>query len=217
MCHQHHQWNELVCLKQNQVCIHCPSCLEHFSSTKRGRKRKKVEEVKEEEEEEVGVKEGRDCSEGGNAGKTTSGRAGISPFTGIWLVFPLCKNDQKTKTKKSKWCSKNKDERGRGFLLGCFVGCFLFHKATLGFDAVVVVWGLAAATGFWLGAFLHVGLSHTPPGGEVEGDTPLPRESPVPLHAVPLQLRHKEPTISPSHWNPLRKGEGLSERSPVQF
>lgn len=28
-------------------------------------------------------KEGRDCSEGGNAGKTTSGRAGISPFTGI--------------------------------------------------------------------------------------------------------------------------------------
>lgn len=49
-----------------------------------------------------GVKEGRDCSEGGNAGKTTSGRAGISPFTGIWLVFPLCKNDQKTKTKKFK-------------------------------------------------------------------------------------------------------------------
>lgn len=41
MCHQHHQWNELVCLKQNQVCIHCPSFLdEHFSSTKRGRKRK---------------------------------------------------------------------------------------------------------------------------------------------------------------------------------
>lgn len=56
------------------------------------------------------------------------------------------------------------------------VGCFLFHKATLGFDAVFVVWGLAAATGFWLGALLlHVGLCHTPPGGEVEGDTPLPR------------------------------------------
>jgi len=30
-----------------------------------------------------GVIEGRDCSEGGNAGKTTSGGAGISPFTGI--------------------------------------------------------------------------------------------------------------------------------------
>lgn len=41
MCHQHHQWNELVCLKQNQVCIHCPSCLEHFSSTKRGRRWKR--------------------------------------------------------------------------------------------------------------------------------------------------------------------------------
>lgn len=35
------------------MCIQCPSCLEHFSSTKRGRKRK-VEEVKEEEEEEEG-------------------------------------------------------------------------------------------------------------------------------------------------------------------
>jgi len=31
----------------------------------------------------VGVNEDRDCSEGGNAGKTTSGGAGISPFTGI--------------------------------------------------------------------------------------------------------------------------------------
>lgn len=121
MCHQHHQWNELVCLKQNQVCIHCPSFLdEHFSSTKRGRKRKGrrrrvcgcvcvcVENRS---------KEGRDCSEGGNAGKTTSGRAGISPFTGIWLVFPLCKNN-KNKIKKersSEWCSKKQRwQRKRG-------------------------------------------------------------------------------------------------------
>lgn len=71
------------------------------------------------------------------------------------------------------------------WLLCCF---FLFRKATLGFDAVVVVRGLAAATGFGLGALLDVRLRHTPPGGEVEGHTPRPRESPVPLHAVPLQL-----------------------------
>lgn len=202
MCHQHHQWNELVCLKQNQVCIHCPSFLdEHFSSTKRGRKRKKGVRRR----REGGVKEGGGCSEGGNAGKTTSGGAGISPFTGIWLVFPLCKNDKKIKTKRnSKWCSKNKDERGRGFLAGmlCWLLCrcccfyFLFHKATLGFDAVVVVWGLAAATGFRLGALLDICLRHTPPGGEVEGHTPCPRESPVPLHAVPLQLLETWPMIS---------------------
>lgn len=79
-------------------------------------------------------------------------------------------------------------------LLGCCVGCrvvvvfFLFRKATLGFDAVVVVRGLAAATGFGLGALLDVRLRHTPPGGEVEGHTPRPWESPIPLHAVPLQL-----------------------------
>lgn len=217
MCHQHHQWNELVCLKQNQVCIHCPSCLEHFSSTKRGRKRKKVEEVKEEEEEVGGSKRARTAVKEETQGKQRLAEPESPPSLGYDWFFPCARMTKKQKQKNSKWCSKNKDERGRGFLLGCFVGCFLFHKATLGFYAVVVVWGLAAATGFWLGAFLHVGLSHTPPGGEVEGDTPLPRESPVPLHAVPLQLRHKEPTISPSHWNPLRKGEGLSERSPVQF
>lgn len=80
-------------------------------------------------------------------------------------------------------------------LLGCGVGCccccvcfFLFHKATLGFDAVVVIRGLAAATGFGLGALLDMRLRHTPPGGEVEGHTPRPRENPIPLHAVPLQL-----------------------------
>lgn len=84
-------------------------------------------------------------------------------------------------------------------LLGCGVGCccvvgifflllFLFHKATLGFDAVVVIRGLAAATGFGLGALLDVCLRHTPPGGEVEGHTPCPRENPIPLNAVPLQL-----------------------------
>lgn len=139
------------------------------------------------------VKEGRDCSEGGNAGKTTSGGAGISPFTGIWLVFPLCKNDDKKNQNKrnSKWCSKNKDERGRGGLLaGMLWWCwfFLFRKATLGFDAVVVIRGLAAATGFGLWALFDVHLRHTPPGGEVEGYTPRPRENPIPLHAVPLQL-----------------------------
>ena len=78
-------------------------------------------------------------------------------------------------------------------MLGCcvvVVGCwlFLFRKATLGFDAVVVVRGLAAATGFGLGALLDVLLRHTPPGGEVEGDPLRPGESPVPLQAVPLQL-----------------------------
>lgn len=80
-------------------------------------------------------------------------------------------------------------------LLGCGVGCcvvvfffFLFHKATLGFDAVVVVRGLAAATGFGLGALLDVRLCHAPPGGEVQGDTPRPRQNPIPLHAVSLQL-----------------------------
>lgn len=44
------------------------------------------EEEKKEEGDVRGqreVKEGRDCSEGGHAGKTTSGGAGISPFTGI--------------------------------------------------------------------------------------------------------------------------------------
>lgn len=102
MCHQHHQWNELVCLKQNQVCIHCPSFLdEHFSSTKRGRKRKKGRRRR--GGGWGGVIEGRDCSEGGNAGKTTSGGAGISPFTGIWLVFPLCKNNNKKIQNKRKF------------------------------------------------------------------------------------------------------------------
>lgn len=64
----------------------------------------------------------------------------------------------------------------------------MFRKATLGFDAVVVVRGLAAATGFGLGALLDVRLHHTPPGGEVEGHTPRPWENTIPLYAVPLQL-----------------------------
>lgn len=75
-----------------------------------------------------------------------------------------------------------------GCCVGCCVGVFLFRKATLGFDAVVVVRSLAAATGFGLGALLDVRLRHTPPGGEVEGHTPCPRENPIPLHAIPLQL-----------------------------
>lgn len=79
---------------------------------------------------------GRVCSEGGNAGKMTSGRAGISPFTGIWLVFPLCKNNNKNQKKKikskkeiQKWCSKNNDERGRRELLAgmcCWLLCCWF-------------------------------------------------------------------------------------------
>lgn len=58
----------------------------------------------------------------------------------------------------------------------------------LGFDAVLVVRSLAAATGFGLGALLVPRLRHTPPGGEVEGHAPRPREEPVSLHAVLLQL-----------------------------
>lgn len=65
----------------------------------------------------------------------------------------------------------------------------LFRKATLGSDAVVVVRGLAAATGFRLGPLLDVRLGHTPPGGEVEGHSPSSGQSAVPLHAVPLQLQ----------------------------
>lgn len=108
------------------------------------------------------------------------------------IGFSLVQEWQKKNQNKrnSKWCSKNKDERKRRIscwdvVLAVF---FLFHKATLGFDAVVVVRGLAAATGFRLWALLDVRLRHTPPGGEVEGHTPCPRESPIPLHAVPLQL-----------------------------
>lgn len=93
-------------------------------------------------------------------------------------------------------------EEEEDFLLGCvvlrdysffccFFCCFvLFRKAALGSDAVVVVRGLAAATGFRLGSLLHVRLGHTPPGGEVEGHSPGSGQSAVPLHAVPLQL-HK--------------------------
>lgn len=87
--------------------------------------------------------------------------------------------------------------RGRGgFLAGMchFVifFFFLFRKAPLGSDAVVVVRGLAAATGFGLRALLDVRLGHTPPGGEVEGHSPSSGQSAVPLHAVPLQLREKD-------------------------
>lgn len=74
-------------------------------------------------------------------------------------------------------------------LFVCFSRFVLFRKATLGSDAVVVVGGLAAATGFGLGSLLHVRLGHTPPGGEVEGHSPSSGQSAVPLHAVPLQLQ----------------------------
>ena len=67
---------------------------------------------------------------------------------------------------------------------------FLFRKATLGSDAVVVVRGLAAATGFRLGALLELRFRHTPPGGEVEGHSPSSGQSAVPLHAILPQL-HK--------------------------
>lgn len=89
-------------------------------------------------------------------------------------------------------------EEEEDFLLGCVIlrdfFCFflfvLFRKATLGSDAVVVVRGLAAATGFRLGSLLDVRLGHTPPGGEVEGHSPSSGQSAVSLHAIPLQL-HK--------------------------
>lgn len=124
------------------------------------------------------------------------------PSLGYDWFFP-CARTTKTKSKKKdlqNGALKNKDDRGKGellagmwcWLLMCcwyfFFFFFLFHKATLGFDAVVVIRGLAAATGFGLGALLDVCLRHTPPGGEVEGHTPCPRENPIPLNAVPLQL-----------------------------
>lgn len=83
------------------------------------------------------------------------------PSLGYDWFFPCARMTTKKKIKtkgNSKWCSKNKDERGRGgfacwdvvlavVLLLFFI---LFRKATLGFDAVVIVRGLAAATGFGL-------------------------------------------------------------------
>lgn len=130
MCHQHHQWNELVCLKQNQVCIHCPSFLdEHFSSTKRGRKRKGGRRRVCGCVWKIGQKRAGTAVKEETQGKTTSGRAGISPFTGIWLVFPLCKNNKNKKTKSKKKDLQNgalktkmTEEKGN-CLLGCGVGC----------------------------------------------------------------------------------------------
>lgn len=125
MCHQHHQWNELVCLKQNQVCIHCPSFLdEHFSSTKRGRKRK------------VGRR--RVCGCVCVGGKSVKRGQGLQwrrkrrendvwqnrnlPLHWDMIGFSLVQEQQKQKNKikkerSSEWCSKNKDDRGRGELL----------------------------------------------------------------------------------------------------
>lgn len=216
MCHQHHQWNELVCLKQNQVCIRCPSFLdEHLSSTKRGRDGK---------EGGWGLLGVGACQRSGSAVKEEpQENAGIPSFTGIWLVFPLCKNKKKNKLKKRnqkkvKQWSKNKKRRGGSCLLRCGVGCFvyvvifiiiiiivLFCKATLGFDAVVVVGGLAAATGVGFRAplLLLVRLRHTPPGGEVEGHAPRPRQNPVSLHAVALQLVKRR-----QKWGPERRVGG---------
>lgn len=120
MCHQHHQWNELVCLKQNQVCIHCPSFLnEHFSSTKRGRNREKG---------------GGGVKQGGGLQWRWKRRENVWQSQNLPLhwdmigFFPLCKNNKKIKTKTQKWCSKNEDERGRGgFLAGmCVALCIFF-------------------------------------------------------------------------------------------
>lgn len=77
----------------------------------------------------------------------------------------------------------------------------LFRKATLGFDAVVVVRGLAAATGVGFRALvLLLRLRHTPPGGEVEGHAPRPRQNPVSLHAVALQLLKGEAQVRTGGW-----------------
>ena len=84
------------------------------------------------------------------------------PSLGYDWFFPCARMTTKKKNqnkRNSKWCSKNKDERKRGIacwdvvlavVLLLFFVFFLFRKATLGFDAVVVVRGLAAATGFGL-------------------------------------------------------------------
>lgn len=80
------------------------------------------------------------------------------PSLGYDWFFPCARmTTKKIKTKEIQngaLKTKMREEEG-DCLLGCCVGCcvvvfFLFHKATLGFDAVVVVRGLAAATGFGL-------------------------------------------------------------------
>lgn len=238
MCHQHHQWNELVCLKQNQVCIHCPSFLdEHFSSTKRGRKRKGrrrrvcgcVCVWK------IGQKRAGTAVKEETQGKRRLAEQESPPSLGYDWFFP-CARTTKTKSKKKdlqNGALKNKDDRGKGellagmwcWLLMCcwyfFFFFFLFHKATLGFDAVVVIRGLAAATGFGLGALLDVCLRHTPPGGEVEGHTPCPRENPIPLNAIPLQLvkTQSRRLMCETDWVELdvSRVSVSSESSPVQF
>ena len=87
--------------------------------------------------------EARGCSEGGNAGKKTSGGGGL-PLHWDMIGFPLCKNDNNN-NKKVKMVLLNKlteDLKQEGVLV-------LFGKATSGVDAVVVVGGLAADTGVW--------------------------------------------------------------------
>lgn len=191
MCNQHHQWNELVCLKQNQVCIHCPSFLdEHFSSTKRGRKKRR------------GRVEGGGLQWRRTRRENDVWQSRNLPLHWDMIGFSLVQERQQNKIKMrviENGALKTKMRQEEGdllagmwcWLLCCCVFLFLFRKATLGFDAVVVIRGLAAATGFGLWALLDVRLRHTPPGGEVEGYTPSPRENPVPLQSVPLQLfRH---------------------------
>lgn len=96
MCHQHHQWNELVCLKQNQVCIHCPSCLEHFSSTKRGSKRK-VEEVK--VGRGVGSKRAGTAVKEETQGKQRLAEPESPPSLGYDWFFPCARMTKKQKQK----------------------------------------------------------------------------------------------------------------------
>lgn len=122
MCHQHHQWNELVCLKQNQVCIHCPSFLdEHFSSTKRGRKRKGrrrrvcgcVCVWK------IGQKRAGTAVKEETQGKRRLAEQESPPSLGYDWFFPCARTTkQKNKIKKersSEWCSKKQRwQRKRG-------------------------------------------------------------------------------------------------------
>lgn len=152
----------------------------------------KARKKKEEGEGGGGSKRARTAVKEETQGKQRLAEPESPPSLGYDWFFPCARMTKKIKTKEiQNGALKTKmREEEEDFLLGCCVGCciFLFHKATLGFDAVVVVRGLAAATGFRLWALLDVRLRHTPPGGEVEGHTPCPRESPIPLPAVPLQL-----------------------------
>lgn len=122
MCHQHHQWNELVCLKQNQVCIHCPSFLdEHFSSTKRGRKRKKGERRR----REGGGQRGQGLQWRRKRRENNVWRSRNLPLHWDMIGFSLVQEWQKKSKQKEiqNGALKTKMREEEDFLLGCCVGC----------------------------------------------------------------------------------------------